>query len=101
MYKMLFNTGVRPYNRLSMKDGQFHLQKWEVLKGESIHVEYYLEREPESHLTLKYLPPSNYLEHLEPWEVAIKIVDGGMLSDYAIFFDTTWHNKNKESQTEN
>jgi hypothetical protein len=44
-----------------------------------------LEREPESNLTLKYLAPANYLEHLSPREVAIKIVGGGMLSDYAIY----------------
>jgi hypothetical protein len=83
MHKMLFNTGVRPYNRLSAKDGQFHLGEWEVIKDGSIHVIYFLEHKPEDNLRLDYLQSD--ISDLPDYKTAIKIVDGSMLSDYAIF----------------
>ena len=88
MYKMLFDTGVKPYNRLNLSGpnkGKFELRKWEVLKGGQIHIEYYLEHKPEKGLRLLCLCSSAYLEHMRSYERAIKIVDGGMFSEYAIF----------------
>jgi hypothetical protein len=81
---MYFNTGVRPENRLD-KNGKVVLMDHQEIKGGVMQIAYYLEREPEEGLTLSYLTQANYLEHLKPYEVAIKIVGGGMLSDYAIF----------------
>lgn len=81
---MYFNTGVKPENRLD-KNGKVILMDHQIIKGGVMQIEYYLEREPEEGLILRYLVQSNYLEHMSPNEVAIKIVGGGMLSDYAIF----------------
>jgi hypothetical protein len=84
MHKMYFNTGVRPENMLD-KNGKLILMDHQEIKGGVMQIAYYLEREPEKDLTLSFLVPSNYLEHMKPYEVAIKIVGGGTLSDYAIF----------------
>jgi len=83
-HRMLFNTGVKPYNRLN-KNGKFVLSEWEVIDGGVVQIEYFLEHEPAKNLWLKYLAPTSYLDNMSPKEVAIKIVDGGMMSDYAIF----------------
>jgi hypothetical protein len=89
-YKMLFNTGVRPYNRLNLSGpnkGKFILGKWEELVNNQIHIAYYLERKPDDNMILKYLTPAWSLEEngLYDNHVAIKIIDGGMMSDYAVF----------------
>jgi len=83
-HKMLFNTGVKPLKRRN-KHGQFVLGKWETTEGGTIQIKYFLEHEPAKNLWFKYLAPTGYLDNMSPKEVAIKIVDGGMLSDYAIF----------------
>jgi hypothetical protein len=84
MFKTYFNTGVKPENLLD-KNGKMILMEHQEIKNGVMQIAYFLEKEPESNLTLKYLVPANYLEHLNPHEVAIKIVGGGMLSDYAIY----------------
>lgn len=84
MFKTYFNTGVKPENRLD-KNGKMILMEHQEIKNGVMQIAYFLEREPESNLTLKYLAPANYLEHLNPHEAAIKIIGGGMLSDYAIY----------------
>lgn len=84
MWKMEFDTGVRPENRLD-KNGKLNLGEWEVLRHGTIRIIYILESRPLPSYRLKYLAPASYLDKLEPHEVAIKIVEGGMLSEYAIF----------------
>ena len=83
-YKMFFNTGVKPCNLLN-KNGETILLEWQVIKGGVMQIIYFLERKPEANLILKFLAPKDYLNHMQPSETAIKIVGGGMLSDYAIF----------------
>lgn len=83
-FEMFFNTGVRPYNHLN-KNGDLIKGKFEIFKNGQLHIKYYLERKPEKNLILLYLTSEKYLKDLKSHEVAIKIVDGGMVSDYAIF----------------
>jgi hypothetical protein len=89
-YKMLFNTGVRPYNRLNLSGpnkGKFILGEWEELVNDQIHIAYYLEKKPDNNMLLQHLIPAWSLEKygLTENQVAIKIIRGGMLSDYAVF----------------
>ncbi len=86
-HKMYFDTGVRPENRLNSK-GELILMPFQSFKGGTMKIEYYLESEPKVTYKLKFLVGKEYLNSIKPGEIAIKIVDGGMLSDYAIFFDT-------------
>ena len=79
--KMYFNTGVRPENRLDIK-GNVVMMEHQTIKGGVLQIEYWLEREPESDLHPKFLASESYLTHLTDNEVAIKIVGGGMLSEY-------------------
>lgn len=84
MHTMYFNTGVLPHNR----PGQ--LGEFESWRGGTLHKEYHLERAPLPGWTISFLCGPEYLEQLRPFETAIKIVGGGMLSEYAIF---NTHNK--------
>lgn len=84
MHKMYFNTGVLPENRLD-ESGKVVLMDFQVVKNGTIQIEFFLEEKPDDNLTFRYCAPSNYLDFKKDWEVAIKIVGGGMLSDYAIF----------------
>ena len=83
-HKMYFNTGVKPENRLNKHDTLI-LGKFEVLKGGTIQIIYYLEKCPNKNYVLRYLIPESSLCFLGQQEIAIKIVDGGMVSDYAVF----------------
>jgi len=83
-FEMFFNTGVRPENHLN-KNGDLIKGKFEIFKNNQLHIKYYLERQPEKNLQLLYLIPEKSLKCLKPGEIAIKIIDGGMFSDYAIF----------------
>jgi hypothetical protein len=89
MHKMLFNTGVRPENHRD-KSGRLIQGEHEEWVGGQLHVVYYLEEEPKPTYRLEHLCSKESLEKrpIQPWEKAIRIVGGGMLSDYAIFFDT-------------
>jgi hypothetical protein len=87
-YKMYFNTGVRPENRLSLSGenkGKLVLSEHEALKGGTIQIAYYLEEKPKDNYRLLYLCPEDYIKTMPEYEKAIKIIGGGMLSDYAIF----------------
>lgn len=89
-FKMLFNTGVKPYNRLNLagvNKGKFVLGEHEELKDGSIHIAYYLERQPDKNLRLDYLVPEGSLKEfgIHEYQTTIKIIAGGMLSDYAVF----------------
>lgn len=86
-HKMFFNTGVKPENRLNSK-GELILMPFQFFQNGTMKIEYYLESEPKATYKLKYLAGKEYLNYIKLGEIAIKIVDGGMLSDYAIFFDT-------------
>ena len=86
MHKMLFNTGVRPWNHTD-KHGNLIKGENDVWKNDQLHIAYYLEREPEPGLIFQYLvglDPTSLLAVL-PNQVAIKIVGGGMSSEYAVF----------------
>lgn len=84
MYKMYFNTGVRPHNRLD-KDGKVILMPFDSIRGGTIQIEYHLISEPPASKP-KYLVPASYLTAgIHENEIAIKIIGGGTLSDYAIF----------------
>lgn len=85
-YKMYFNTGVKPYNHLD-KSGKLIESAYHVIKDGTIQIEYWLERKPDDRYTFRFLCPEAYLSQLNVNEVAIKIIGGGMLSDYAIFLD--------------
>lgn len=84
--KMLFNTGVRSYNRLD-KNNKLNLGEFEELKGDILQVVYYLESPAPAGKSPKFLCPADYVTggNLKNWEFAIKIIGGGTLSDYAIF----------------
>lgn len=87
-YKMYFNTGVRPENRLSLSGenkGKLVLSEHEALKGGTIQIVYYLEEKPKDNYKLLYLCSEDYTKTMPEYEKAIKIIGGGMLSDYAIF----------------
>ena len=83
-HKMYFNTGVKPENRLN-KDGKLVLGKYQILKGGTIQIIYFLEEKPNENYKFKYLIPESSLNILTSNEIAIKIIGGGMLSDYAVF----------------
>lgn len=87
-YKMYFNTGVRPENRLNLSGenkGKLVLSEHEVLKGGTIQIVYYLEEKPQDNYRLLWLQPSFTMGEIPSHQKAIKIVGGGMHSDYAIF----------------
>ena len=83
-HKMYFNTGVKPENHLN-KDGKLILGKYQVLKGGTIQIIYYLEEKPNENYKFKYLIPESSLNTLTSQEIIIKIMGGGMRSDYAVF----------------
>ena len=88
VYKMYFNTGVRPENRLSLSGenkGKLVLSEHEVLKSGTIQIVYYLEEKPKDNYRLLWLQPAFTMTELPAHQKAIKIIGGGMLSDYAIF----------------
>ena len=77
MYKMLFNTGVRPENRVDKLIAFSEHEEW---KGGTLHIAFYLEKEPPENWTLKHL-----CNNPREGELSIPIVAGGMLSKFAIF----------------
>lgn len=88
VYQMFFNTGVRPENRLSLSSenkGKLVLSEHEFLKGGTIQIAYYLAEKPKENYRLLWLQPSFTMGEIPPYQKAIKIVGGGMHSDYAIF----------------
>ena len=82
MHKMLFNTGVRPENARHMLTVEHYL----IHEG-TVHIEYFLEREPEAGLSLVGLSDLSRFK-MSKNQVAIKIVGGGMMSDHAFFNST-------------
>ena len=76
-YKRWFNTGVKPENRIGVSLSEF--QAW--ING-TLQIAYYLESIPPSNAILEWLGNDNKVNNNQ---VAIKIVGGGMLSEYAIF----------------
>ncbi len=83
MHKMLFNTGVRPWNHCYLSGpnkGKLITGEHEEWHNDQLHIAYYLERKPPENAILQYLAP-------EPEEgmLNIPIVAGGMQSKYAIF----------------
>jgi hypothetical protein len=77
MYKMYFNTGVKPENRLNAS-----LSEHESWRNGALQIAYYLESEPPQGYTLAWLCDN---PKCEDYQLAIRIVDGGILSKYAIF----------------
>lgn len=79
-YKMWFNTGVRPQNRPNTS-----LFKHEYWRNGTLQIAFYLESEPPENYTLSHLCSNPKCEN---YQLAIPIVDGGMLSKFAIFNKT-------------
>jgi len=84
MYKMFFDTGVIPENRLD-KDGKLITMEFDNWTTGTLRVEYWIETEPPKNARLKFLCGESYVKVMPENEIAIKIVSGGMLSEYAIF----------------
>lgn len=82
MYKMLFNTGVKPYNHLN-KSGELIKGKHQEFKNGELNIAFYLEQEPPKNYRLDFL--CDTIDHINANQIAIPVVDGGMLSKYAIF----------------
>jgi hypothetical protein len=80
-HKMLFDTGVRAENHLDKK-GNLIQGEYEEWVGGTLHIAYYLETPPLKNYRLDYLQPT---DEVKDWQVAIKIIGGGMLSKYAVF----------------
>lgn len=81
-HKMLFNTGVQYHNHCD-KNGKLIKGEFDEWKNNQLHIVYYLETEPPKNSRLDYLQSD--ISDLPEYQVAIKIVGGGMHSDYAIF----------------
>lgn len=77
MYKMLFNTGIKPWNH-------DWLCKHEEFINNELHVAYYLAYEPDDNYRLDFFAQTDIFWIL-PSQIAIPIVAGGMSSKYAIF----------------
>jgi len=82
--KKLFNTGVQYCNHCD-KEGNLIVLPFEQWINGQLHKVYYLESEvPEGYKKdADYLCSGDFA--LLPHEIKIKIVDGGMLSEYAVF----------------
>jgi hypothetical protein len=78
-HKFWFNTGVTPHNR----SGETTLMDHQSWKGGTLQIAFYLESAPPAGATLAYLCSS--LPPLSPNQVAINVVGGGMLSEFAVF----------------
>lgn len=82
MYEMFFNTGVKRENRLD-KEGNLIRYEFDDWSRGVLRIKYYIESEPPKNSRLDYLAQDD--KHLNPSQMAIKIVGGGMISEYAIF----------------
>ena len=85
MHKMLFDTGVRPYNHcyLSGPDkGKLITSEHEEWHGGTLRIAYYLESKPPESWRLIHL-----CDTVQPGELSMPIVAGGMMSKYAVFYD--------------
>jgi hypothetical protein len=84
MYKMLFNTGVKPENHCYLsgaRQGQLIIGgQYEEWRSGTLHIAYYLESKPPEGWVVKHLCYSP-----EVGELYMPIVGGGMLSKYAVF----------------
>lgn len=83
-YKMLFDTGVRYENHLD-RHGDLIRREHEEWRNNTLHIAYYLEEAPHPNWVLEYLIPEHSLDMVQENERVIKIVGGGMASDYAVF----------------
>ena len=75
MYKMYFDTGVRPVNR--PYDSLCEHQEW---KDGTMQIAFYLESEPPKGSRLSHL-----CDNVRDYEFALPVVGGGMVSKFAIF----------------
>ena len=88
-YKMLFDTGVKPWNHCYLSGpnkGKLITGEHEEWHGGTLHIAYYLESEPPEGCILQYLAPE---PEQKDYLINIPIVGGGMLSKYAVFLK--WH----------
>jgi len=88
MYKMYFNTGVRPWNRTKNDGSLISLSDHQEWKNGTLQIAFYLEHEPPEGSILKWLCNDVQEDEL----IYIPIVGGGMLSKYAVFTPPFNHN---------
>ena len=79
MEKLLFNTGVKHWNNLNLGEHQ------EFINGEK-HIAFYVEDIPiNSRFEFACLEDIAKKYENKPFYRIRKIIDGGLLSDYAVF----------------
>ena len=82
-HRQLFNTGVLLKNSLDA-NGKLIKMPHDVWKGGVKHIEFWLEKEPPANSRRDWLQDAP-LTNLNERQIAIRIVGGGMLSEYAVF----------------
>lgn len=86
MHKMLFDTGVRMENHRNKK-GELIQLPFEEWHGGVLKIVYWIENPPEPGWRIKFLIGEHEFKNypLSENERAVRVVAGGMLSDYAVF----------------
>ena len=86
-YKQLFNSGVRYENHCYLSGpnkGKLIRGEFEEWHNGQLHHAFYLEEEPPKNSRRDWLQDAP-LNNLRPDQVAIKIIGGNMISQYAVF----------------